>query len=44
MDIWREREAIRRAYPGAKWRDKVDKMAGSQVHAVFMKLKQNGKL
>lgn len=39
-----DREQLKRAYPNKKWADKVDKMSDSQVVAVVLRLRQQGKL
>lgn len=38
------RELLKQAYPSPKWAKKVDKMSESQVVAVLMRLKAQGKL
>lgn len=43
-DIWRTRQAVTAAYPGPVWVAKVAKMSDSQVVAVYMRLKLNGKV
>lgn len=43
-DIERKREALIAAYPGPKWRRKVIAMTESQVIAVYMRLKNQGKV
>lgn len=43
-DISRKREALIAAYPGKSWRKKVTKMSDSQVVAVYLRLKQQGKV
>lgn len=40
----RERELVKAAYPSRKWADKVDAMTGSQVIAVYMRLRLQGKI
>lgn len=42
--INKEREALKSAYDGQKWADKVAKMSDAQVHAVFLRLRQQGKI
>lgn len=44
MTTTQERELLKRAYPSKKWAEKVDKMADSQVIAVLMRLKAQGKI
>lgn len=40
-----EREELKKAYPNSKqWHDKVDKMSPSQVTAIYIRLRSNGKL
>lgn len=39
-----DRDQLKRAYPSKKWADKVDKMSDSQVVAVILRLRQQGKL
>ena len=38
------REELKRVYPSKKWAAKVDKMTESQVVAVYMRLKAQGKI
>lgn len=41
----KERELLKLAYPKSKkWADKVNKMPDSQVVAVYLRLKSQGKL
>ena len=40
----KEREALKAAYPSNKWAQKVNKMSDSQVIAVYMRLKLQGKV
>lgn len=40
----RERQAVRAAYSGRKWADKVAKMSDNQVTAVYLRLKSQGKV
>ncbi len=40
----KEREAVKAAYPGPKWADKVKHMTDEQVIAVYFRLKRNGKV
>lgn len=39
-----KREALKGAYPGEKWQSKVAKMPESQVTAVYLNLKAQGKV
>lgn len=39
-----DRDQLKRAYPSPRWASKVDKMSDSQVVAVMLRLKQQGKL
>lgn len=39
-----KRESIKAVYPGKKWAEKVDKMTEDQVVAVYLRLKQQGKI
>lgn len=39
-----ERELLKKVYPNRKWAEKVDKMSESQVVAVVLRLRQQGKL
>lgn len=39
-----QREELKRAYPNKKWAEKVDKMPEDQVVAVYMRLRQQGKI
>lgn len=40
----KERELLKTVYPSKKWATKVDKMSDSQVVAVYMRLRAQGKL
>lgn len=40
----RKREIVTIAYPGNKWKNRVKAMPDSQVHLVFMRLLNQGKL
>lgn len=40
----KEREALKGAYSGDKWQAKVELMTDSQVHAIFLRLRQQGKV
>jgi hypothetical protein len=39
-----KREAVANAYPSAQWTSKVRNMADSQVHVIYMRLMNAGKL
>lgn len=39
-----KREAVKGAYPGKKWKDKVDLMTDDQVTAIYIRLKAQGKV
>lgn len=39
-----EREQLKKAYPSRRWWAKVDKMSDSQVVAVYMRLRLQGKV
>lgn len=39
-----EREAVKAAYSSQKWAHRVDQMSDSQVIAVYMRLKKQGKV
>jgi hypothetical protein len=43
-DIEKKREALIAVYPGPKWHRKVIAMSESQVIAVYMRLKAQGKV
>lgn len=43
-DILHKRTAVRQAYYGQKWYDKVDKMTDSQIIAVYLRLKSQNKV
>lgn len=40
----KEREALKAAYPGRQWLQKVAKMSDAQVTAVYLRLKKQGKV
>ena len=40
----RERQAVANAYSGPQWANKVRKMSDAQIIAVYMRLKQQGKV
>lgn len=44
MTTEQKREAIRAAYPGRKWAQKVNAMTEDQVVAVYLRLKQQNKI
>lgn len=45
MNEQQEREALKKAYPNSKtWARKVDKMWPTQVHAIFMRFREQGKV
>jgi len=44
MSPQQKREAVANAYPSAKWTSKVQKMADSQVHVIYVRLVNAGKL
>lgn len=44
MDISTERELIKKAYPSKTWASKVDKMGSGQIHAIFIRLKNQKKI
>lgn len=39
-----KRHAVRQAYPGKRWQDRVDAMSDKQVAAVYIRLLSNNKL
>lgn len=39
-----EREELKKVYPNKKWAERVDKMSESQVAAVYLRLKSQGKV
>jgi len=39
-----QREELKKAYPNKKWAERVDKMSESQVAAVYLRLKNQGKV
>lgn len=43
-DTSRKREALIGAYPSKKWKDKVIAMSETQVIAVYLRLKAQGKI
>ena len=40
----KERELLKKAYPGQRWIDKVNSMSDAQVIAVYFRLKKLGKI
>lgn len=40
----REREAVMNAYGGSEWKKKVEKMPDYQVTAVYLRLKDQGRI
>lgn len=44
MSPEQKRAAVAKAYPGAKWAQKVQTMHDAQVHTVYMRLMNSGKL
>jgi hypothetical protein len=42
--VERQRELIARAYPGTSWRNRVKNMKPAQVSAIFLRMKQDGRL
>lgn len=44
MDVKQKREALKGAYPGEKWAEKVDTMSDKQVTATYLRLKGQGKV
>lgn len=40
----KEREALKAAYPGRQWQQKVIRMSDAQVTAVYLRLKQQNKI
>lgn len=44
MDIRQMREWVYKAYPGEKWRKKVDKMSDLQIKAIYLRLWREHKL
>lgn len=43
-DLEQKKEALKKAYPGKKWADKVNKMSEDQVIATYLRLKGQGKV
>lgn len=44
MNVNQKREALKGAYSGKKWADKVDSMSDKQVIAMYLRLKNQGKV
>jgi hypothetical protein len=44
MTVAQRRVALKKAYPGTKWADRVDQMSDEQVVAVYIRLQQQKKL
>lgn len=44
MDVIIKRDWCRRAYPGANWEYKVNKMSDKQIEALFISLRKRGKI
>lgn len=44
MSPEQKRYMISKAYPGEKWTERVAKMSDAQVHNVYMRLLNSGKL
>lgn len=44
MDIKQMRELIMGAYPGGKWKKRVEAMSDDQVVSVYNRLKSEGKI
>jgi hypothetical protein len=43
-DIFRKRELVKQAYPTKAWQTKVSAMTDSQVVAIFLRLRRQGKV
>lgn len=43
-DVSKKREALKSVYPSKRWATKVNNMPESQVIAVYLRLKQQGKV
>lgn len=39
-----EREMLKKAYPSKSWARRVDKMSDSQIAAIFLRLRAQGKV
>lgn len=44
MRIQQKRDAVKGAYSGQKWKDKVDLMSDDQILAIYIRLKHQGKV
>jgi hypothetical protein len=44
MPIWEERKAIKLLYRGPSWATKVNRMTDSQIHAIYIRFKREGKI
>lgn len=46
MKVEKKREALKGAYPnaGQKWHEKIDNMTDDQVTAMYLRLKNQGKV
>ncbi len=44
MNISQKREALKGAYSGEKWIEKVNNMSDEQVQAIYLRLKGQGKV
>lgn len=44
MNTVDERTAVKNAYPWGPWKKRVDKMTDAQIHAIYLRLKQQNKL
>ena len=44
MSPEQKRAAVAKAYPGAKWAQRVQNMHDAQVHTVYMQLRNSNKL
>ena len=43
-NVDQEREELKKLYSSDSWNDKVDKMSDSQVTAIYLRFKSEGKL
>jgi hypothetical protein len=44
MDTNQERELLKKAYPAKSWHKKVDEMRPGQVHAIYVRFKNQNKI
>lgn len=44
MTTENQREALKEVYSGVKWHKKVAEMSSAQVNAIFLRLRQQGKV